>query len=222
MAALARSGESEGTWLMADRQTAGRGRLGREWVSPPGNLYASTTVRIRAGDPPPPTLALVAAVALEQLVSALVGPERVKLKWPNDLLVGRAKLSGILLERVGDAVVIGVGVNLAHHPALSERRTTSLAAEGAVAPEPMAFLREYADAFAHWLARWRQEGLSAIRSRWIARAHAKGTPLSASLGEAGTLTGLFDGLEDDGALRLRLADGGIQIIRAADIALAGG
>ncbi|RZL52832.1 MAG: biotin--[acetyl-CoA-carboxylase] ligase, partial [Sphingomonas sp.] len=126
MRLLARQGAEEGLWLRAERQTAGKGRLGRQWVSEPGNLYASTLVRLRPADPAPATLALVAAVALHRAVGVFL-PDAARLKWPNDLLLGDAKLSGILLERSEDAVVVGIGVNLAHHPDLPDRATTSLA-----------------------------------------------------------------------------------------------
>src|SRR5436853_1339519 len=99
LASLAREGAAEGLWLRAERQTGGRGRQGREWHSPAGNLYASTLVRLRPADPPAPTLALVAAVALHEVASAFAGGARIEIKWPNDLMVGGAKLSGILLER---------------------------------------------------------------------------------------------------------------------------
>src|SRR5690348_13140280 len=97
--ALARADVPEGTWLRAERQTAGKGRQGRSWESPPGSLYASTLVRLQPGDPPAPTLALVAAVALHQAVSAYA-PD-LTIKWPNDLVVRGMKLAGILLEREG-------------------------------------------------------------------------------------------------------------------------
>ena len=114
VAALARDGALEGVWLRAERQSGGKGRQGRAWQSPPGNLYASTLVRVDPRHPPPPTLALVAAVALHEAVSRHT--TRARIKWPNDIIINRAKLAGILLERQADAVVIGFGVNLAHHP----------------------------------------------------------------------------------------------------------
>lgn len=217
--ALAATGLGEGFWLRAERQTAGRGRQGRGWVSPPGNFYASTLVRLRPADPPAPTLALVAAVALEEVVGAYLGkPDGLRLKWPNDLLLGGAKLSGILLERAGDAVVIGIGVNLAHHPEGLDRATTSLAAHGA-APDPADFAETMADAFARWLARWRGEGLAPVRDRWMARAHPAGTALSARLPDGTSVDGVFERLDADGALILRLADGGSHVIHAGDVFL---
>ncbi|HZF94925.1 MAG TPA: biotin--[acetyl-CoA-carboxylase] ligase [Allosphingosinicella sp.] len=212
LAALAREGASEGLWLRAERQTGGRGRQGRAWSSPPGNLYASTLVRLRPGDPPAPTLALVAAVALHEAAS-LYTPG-ILIKWPNDLLAGGAKLSGILLERADDAVVIGFGVNLAFHPTDIERPATSLAALAGSAPDPDAFLETLADAFARWLGRWRSAGLAPVRRAWLAAAHPVGTALTAA-GEEG----LFDGLDETGALRLRLADGTLRIVHAGDVFL---
>jgi BirA family biotin operon repressor/biotin-[acetyl-CoA-carboxylase] ligase len=219
MLALAASGAAEGLWLRAERQTAGRGRQGRAWESPSGNLYATTLVRLRAGDPPAPTLALVAAVALDEAVRLWL-PEGAPLaiKWPNDLLLGGAKLSGILLERGGDAVVIGFGVNLAHHPEGLERAVTNIVAH-APAPPADAFLEALADSFARWLGRWRGEGLAPVRDRWQARAHPPGTPLTARLPDGSAHDGLFDRLDQHGALILRLADGTTHAIHAGDVFL---
>ena len=120
-ARIAHSGYvAEGAWLLADRQTAGRGRLGRSWSDGAGNFMGSTVVHLRHGDPSPDTLALVAGLAVYEAVVSRAGPETM-LKWPNDVLVDGAKLAGILLERIGDAVVIGIGVNLAAAPRFDDR-----------------------------------------------------------------------------------------------------
>jgi len=219
MLMLAGAGAGEGLWLRAERQTGGRGRQGRAWSSPGGNLYTSTLVRLRPGDPQAATLALVTAVALEEVVSAyLARTGSVTIKWPNDLLLDGAKLSGILLERAGDAVVIGIGVNLAHHPTHLDRAVTSLAAHGGV-PDPADFIETLADAFARWLGIWRGEGLAPVRARWLGRAHPVGTALTARLPDGSAIDGLFQGLDDAGALILRLADGTTRVIHAADVFL---
>jgi BirA family biotin operon repressor/biotin-[acetyl-CoA-carboxylase] ligase len=214
MLALAARGGAEGQWLRAVEQTAGRGRLGRAWVSPPGNLHASTIVRLRPGDPSAATLAMVASVALDEALTAYGAS--VWIKWPNDLFIGGAKLTGILLERAGDAVVVGIGVNLAHHPEGLDRATTSLAAEGLAAPDPDLLLRDLAEAFARWRGVWRG-GLEPVRRRWLERAHPIGTALSVRLPDQLPIEGLFGGLNADGALRLRLASGEVQVIHAGDV-----
>lgn len=208
--ALARDGAAEGLWLRAGRQTAGKGRQGRVWQSPPGNLYASTLVRLRESDPPAPTLALVAAVALHEAAAVHAEARELRIKWPNDLLLDGAKLAGILLERSGDAVVIGFGVNLICPPEGIGRPAARLG--GGV--DPGALLETLAEAFARWVGRWRSEGLAPVRDRWLAAAHPVGTALSTPDGE-----GLFDGLDDSGALRLRRADGNIDIVHAGDVFL---
>ncbi|WP_093332870.1 biotin--[acetyl-CoA-carboxylase] ligase [Sphingomonas rubra] len=230
---LAASSGGEGDWLRAERQLAGRGRQGRAWASPVGNLYASTIVRPRVSDPAAPTLTLVAAVALHDAVSVMFDPaspflrageqpeERqggLAIKWPNDLLLNGAKLSGILLERAGDVVIAGFGVNVAHHPDLPDRPTTSLAAHG-VAVAPATLLDILAESFARWLATWRGHGLEPVRAAWLDRAHPVGTALCVHQPDGSRVDGLFDGLDDAGALLLRLAGGERQVIHAADVFL---
>ena len=212
VAALAREGAAEATWLRAERQTKGKGRQGRVWQSLAGNLYASTLVRLRPRDPAAPTLALVAAVALHEAVSLTA--DAVAIKWPNDLVFDGAKLAGILLEREGEVVIIGFGVNLAAYPDDLDRPATSLAALAGEAPDPAAFAELLAEIFARWLARWRADGLPPVRRRWLEAAHPLGTALATAEGE-----GLFDGLDQRGALRLRLADGTVRHIHAGDVFL---
>lgn len=215
MLAMATRGEArEGDWLIAECQTAGRGRSGRAWDSPTGNLYASGLVDAHANDPLTPTLALVAAVALVDAI----GSSSVQLKWPNDALSDGAKLAGILLERQGDHVVIGIGVNLAHHPALLDRPTASLAELG-ITLTPETAIAALAEAFARWLDIWRTYGLGPIRSAWLDRAHPVGTAISAALPDGSRIEGQFGGLTDDCALILRLADGGQRVIHAGDVFL---
>lgn len=223
MLALAAGGQGEGLWLRAQRQRAGRGRQGRPWASDIGNFHGSTLVRLRATDPAPATLALVAAVALEEAVATyarhgLDAGDVLQLKWPNDLLLNGAKLAGVLLERTGDAVVVGIGVNLAHHPELPDRPTTSLTEHGTIV-DPATFAETLAESFARWVERWRGEGLAPVRQRWLARAHPPGTALAARQGDGSRIEGLFDGLDGDGALILRLADGSRHVMHAGDVFL---
>ncbi len=131
-------------------------------------------------------------------------------------MVNGAKLSGILLERAADAVVIGMGVNLAHSPDLPDRPATNLAALGSLV-DPGAFIDVLAEGFDRWLARWRDEGLEPVRRAWTAAAHPVGTALTVRLGDGEAVDGLFDGLAADCALRLRLADGTNRVIHAGDV-----
>ena len=202
------------------RQSAGRGRRGKAWSSPEGNLYASTVVARRAGDPPVHTLAFVAAVAVRDLiVSLLPGGTAIQLKWPNDVLVEGAKISGILLERRGDDVIVGIGINVVSAPELADRATTSIhSAKGRIA-DAHGVLEILADAFAERLVQWRMEGLSATLNAWQQGAYPQGTALKVMLDGDGEVTGTFAGLDPDGALRLRLADASLRVIHAGDVSL---
>jgi BirA family biotin operon repressor/biotin-[acetyl-CoA-carboxylase] ligase len=214
------AGAPEGLWLRADAQDGGRGRMGRSWESPVGNLFASTIVRLRPLDPPPPTLAFIAVLAAYDTVAQIAPEVAIMIKWPNDLLSANgAKLCGILLERSGDAVIIGIGLNLTDHPEGLERPVTDLKTLSANPPHPQAATEILADAFGQWLRRWRDGGLAAILRAWQARAHPSGTALSVGLPSGEQMEGLYCGLTDDGALQLRLADGSIRAIHAADVFL---
>lgn len=209
----------EGYWLVADRQSAGRGRQGRAWFDGLGNFMGSTVVHARAGDPPLPSLALLAGLALHEAVAPRVPPpRRPVLKWPNDLMIGPAKLAGILLERAGNAVVIGIGVNLAVAPQIAGRETVALA-DFAPPANRDAFAADLARAFAADLDRWRSYGLAPLIARWLAAAHPPGTPLL--VGEPGepAMAGEFAGLDDDGALRIRLPDGTTRTVHAGEVRL---
>lgn len=212
----------EGEWLIADRQTAGKGRQGRSWFDGFGNFMGSTVVRVGSGDPPAPSLALLSGLALHEVVAPLVPPPATALlKWPNDLMIGAAKLAGILLERVADTVIVGIGVNLAQAPVVEGRETVALASFGP-APERDHFAESLARQFTLELERWRSFGLDLLVRRWLAAAHPVGTPLA--VGEPGEtpLKGHFAGLTADGALQLRLADGTTRVIHAGEVRLADG
>ncbi len=151
----------EGDWLVALKQEGGKGRHGRTWESIEGNFSGSTLIEARPGDPPAPSLALVAGLALIEAVEIEAPEAALSLKWPNDLMLGDAKLAGILLERSGDRIVAGFGVNLAVAPAISHRKTASL--EGFRDIAPQAFAPILAGKFAQMLAAWRIFGAGAIR-----------------------------------------------------------
>lgn len=219
MKALARDGAPEGLWLRAERQTAGKGRMGRAWEGEAGNLFASTLVNLRPADPPPASLAFVAAVAVHEVLTDFTGRNALMLKWPNDVMAGRAKLCGMLLERVGDAVIIGIGVNVASSPELPDRLTISLRELGIDGCDAGSLLEQIAQSFADWLDRWRSFGIEPILRAWLERAHPPGTPMIVQLPDGERVEGRFDTLDEDGALILRLADGARRAIHAADIFL---
>lgn len=218
------SGEplAEGDWLVADRQSAGKGRQGRAWIDAAGNFMGSTIVRLHPQDPPSATLSFVAALAVyEAVLPRLADPAALRLKWPNDLMLDSAKLSGILLEREGDCAVIGVGVNLAAAPLVEGRVTGSLASAG-VAPARDAFAADLARQMATEVRRWREFGCGPILNRWRAAAHPPGTPLIVHEPGGSRLSGVFDSIGDDGALHLRLPDGSTRAIHAGDVMLEDG
>jgi BirA family biotin operon repressor/biotin-[acetyl-CoA-carboxylase] ligase len=212
----------DGAWRIAERQTAGRGRLGRAWNDGAGNFMGSCAVRLGKGEAALASdLAFVAGLAVADAVARYLPHGRVpQLKWPNDVLVDGAKLAGILLERVGQAVVVGVGVNLAVAPQVAGRATVALADLAPACPQVSEFGAALDEALMEHLALWRRHGRSALLMRWQAGAHPQGTPLTASLGPDMRVSGLFAGLADDGALRLALADGTTRTLHAGDINLA--
>jgi BirA family biotin operon repressor/biotin-[acetyl-CoA-carboxylase] ligase len=221
LAAALRSGEgwAEGAWLVARRQTAGRGRQGREWFDGSGNFMGSTAVVLGEGGPPPATLSFVAALAVRDACAAALGDaEALALKWPNDVLRDGGKLSGILLEMVRGHIVVGMGVNLARAPQVEGRKTAALAD---VAPPPPleTFAASLAAAFDRRLESWRTYGLGATLQAFLSQSiHAQGSPVTVHDTDGSVLSGTFAGLEEsDGALRLRLADGRERVIRAGDI-----
>lgn len=219
---LARADAPEGTLVTARVQTAGRGRQGRSWVSPRGNLYASLVLRPKAPMARAAQLGFAAGLAVADALAAFAPKTSVvTLKWPNDVLLDGRKAAGILLESEGDAagrvafVVIGIGVNLAAYPADTEFPATSLKAVAGTAPTPEAFLATLAPALALWYERWRADGFAGLRRAWLERAAGLGQALRARLpGE--TVEGRFAGLDDDGMLLLD-APGGRRRIAAGDV-----
>ncbi len=180
-----------------------------------GNFFGSTFVRLGESDPPAQSLSLAAGLALAEAVDAAIPGQPLMLKWPNDLMLLGKKLAGILLERVGNRVVVGFGVNLTSAPDLPDRKTASLG--GAITPQ--AFAPLLAASFARLLGLWRQNDAQLIGQAWLARAHPIGTPLTVHSSADEMISGRFDGLEPDGALRLRRDGGSLEVVRAGDVEL---
>ena len=228
----AQQGDRGPLWITAMEQTKGRGRRGRSWISPPGNLYASLLLSDPSSFETAPQLAFVAALALRDAVilevSALAA--RLKFKWPNDLLLDGSKCAGILIE--GEAapeagaqkrfiVVIGVGVNCRSHPSATEGGgmvfpATDLAAHGAsITPEQL-FARLSAT-MCRRLAQWdRSRGFAAILGDWLKDARGIGEPIAVRDGDT-EIQGRFMGLDQAGQLVLERADGGLTKIAAGDV-----
>ena len=216
-ALLADNQAIEGDWLVALAQDSGRGRHGRAWETIAGNFFGSTIVQLRAGDPPAPALALAAGLALIEAIEVAAPNAPLSLKWPNDLMLGDAKLAGILLERSGERVVAGFGVNLAGAPSISGRKTAALKPIADISPQ--AFAPLLAGKFAQLLAAWRSADPMQFTQAWLAKAHPIGTRLEVHSGPGERVAGAFEGIEADGAMRLRRDDGTIDVIRAGDVTL---
>lgn len=174
-------------------------------------------IQLRASDPSAPSLALVAGLALVEAVEIEAPGAPLLLKWPNDLMLGDAKLAGILLERSGDRVVAGFGVNLSGAPQIEGRKTAALKPIKDIAAQ--AFAPVLAGKFSQLLAVWRATDPAQFAQAWVARAHPVGTRLEVHSGPGERIGGKFDGIEPDGAMRLRRDDGSIDVIRAGDIFL---
>ena len=218
--ALARGGECGPLWITACSQTAGYGRRGRIWVSDPGNLYASLLL----SEPAPPDraaeLSLVAALAVHDAVGLRTPgvARRLTLKWPNDVLIDGNKFAGILIEGEGTAVVIGVGVNCAHHPSGTAFPATDLATAG-VRARPQTVFTALSAAMLHRVAQWnRGGGFATTRIEWLARAGGLDKPIRITAGDS-DLEGRFEGIDERGHLILLTADGSARTITAGDVAM---
>lgn len=212
--------------IWAREQTAGRGRDGRSWVSPPGNLYATFVVRAEPGRPSP-QLAFVAALAAGDAILALCAPPcDLRYKWPNDILISGRKAAGILIEcstgkRGHDRLAIGIGINVEHVPDGTAWPATCLRAETGAAVTVEALLERLAETFAARLESWRKEGFPRLRADWMARAFGVGERLSARLPGGAVYDGTFHELDPDGALVLDLGAQGLRSIPAGEVMLAG-
>lgn len=220
--ARAEAGAPEGTVIRALRQEAGRGRRGRGWDSPPGNVYSSTILRPPVRPAEAAQLSFVTALAVADTAGPLIASRHpVAIKWPNDVLVGDAKISGILLESaVGEGglvghVVIGVGINVISAPLATRYGATHLSALGSTASTDAVFAA-YIGALAQRYVEWRSGGFAATRVEWLRCAAWLDRDIEVSLGET-VLSGRFVDLDEQGALLLQTADGGVRRITAGDI-----
>jgi BirA family biotin operon repressor/biotin-[acetyl-CoA-carboxylase] ligase len=219
--ARARAGARGPLWITAQSQSAGRGRRGSAWISPPGNLYATLLLT----EPSAPQLSFVAALALHDAVSTCapqLGP-LLKVKWPNDLLLSGEKVAGILIEGESEsafAVAIGIGVNCAAHPQDSAFPATDLKAAGALVT-PAQALAALAAAIKSRLEQWqRGQGFAGIRADWLKRAAGLGQDIHVRLAER-EFSGRFQGLDDAGRLLVD-GPGGMTAVTAGEVFALGG
>lgn len=217
---FAAEGCADRTIVWAEEQLHGKGRHGRKWVSPPGNLYISCVLRPQRPQADAGQTGFVAALALAETIDMLL-PEAsaaLTLKWPNDVLIGGAKISGILLEGQGGPgqdgwVVLGMGVNVASHPSTTDRPTTSLRQLG-YSGSLEELLKHLLEHLVVWLDLWEAEGFAKIRTAWLART-APDKPITIRLGPE-TLSGRFSGLDDRGGLILA-QNGHTRIVTAGEV-----
>jgi BirA family biotin operon repressor/biotin-[acetyl-CoA-carboxylase] ligase len=221
--ARAREGDPGRLWITAARQTGGKGRLGRTWVSPVGNLHASLLLVDAAPPERAPELGFVTGVALASALRRHLGPQ-LRLKWPNDAVVDGAKLAGVLLEAAqtphgGLACVIGVGVNCASHPEGLPYPATDLASLGhPLTPDDL--LESLSLELADWLDRWDEgRGFAQVRAAWLSCAAGMGEPAVVAIGDR-RLHGVLEGLDGFGRLLLK-TEAGQRAIDAGDVFLTG-
>lgn len=208
------SGNAGSSWFVADEQTGGRGRHGRTWVSPPGNLYATLALTAPCDPSVSPELGFVAGLALHRAVAAATGFKRpeLALKWPNDLLLGEAKVAGLLLEGLHShghfAVLIGFGVNIVSAPAGMDYPVRALLPEpGAIKPADL--LHELSASWVETHKQW-QAGFALIRADWLAVAHGIGTSVRVRP-PSGEIRGIMRGIDERGCLLLDTPEGEVTI-----------
>jgi BirA family biotin operon repressor/biotin-[acetyl-CoA-carboxylase] ligase len=214
--ARTRDGAPDGTVVVASRQTQGRGRHGRDWISPEGNLYTSVLLRPELPQVRLTELGFVAALAVADAVDAALPGGRARLKWPNDVLIDGAKVAGILVEIVEDnAAVIGIGVNIAQAPEAMPYPITCLHHAGATTASSATVLTQLLAALERHLSDWTEHGFARSRATWLARGPAAGEMVRVRIG-GHVEAGRFAGLDIDGALLLHAADTTHRIV-AGDV-----
>jgi BirA family biotin operon repressor/biotin-[acetyl-CoA-carboxylase] ligase len=217
LAERAQAGAPEGTAVLALEQAAGRGRHGRAWVSPRGNLHLSVLLRPQS---PPETVGQIGMLAALALIDTLPPGLAAQLKWPNDVLVGDAKLAGVLVETACESArlawaVVGIGANLASHPSLPDRPATSLPAHGVAPPAPMAFAQAVLASLAARYAAWQMNGFAAQRATWLALGPRPGARIGVRLPNE-VVEGSFLGIDAIGGLQLA-TPAGARTLTAGDI-----
>ena len=216
-------GAPEGTVIQALTQTDGRGRRGRVWVSPAGNLYASLILRPDCSAAAGLELSFVSAIAMCDAISSILPPMvTVTAKWPNDILINERKVAGILLESSSGStgnlrwLVVGVGVNIQHFPREAEYPATSLHFEGVTDIEPQEMLSAFTRYFKRWFDIWKSEGFSVIRDAWLQRAEGLGKALEVRLPEE-RFVGRFMDIDENGSLLVELENGTVRSVTTGDI-----
>jgi BirA family biotin operon repressor/biotin-[acetyl-CoA-carboxylase] ligase len=213
---LAAAGDTGPAWIVARMQSKGRGRRGNSWISEPGNLFA--TLLMSAPNATAAQLGFAASLAAADVVSSYTSPARVRLKWPNDVLLDNRKVAGILLETPGaETVAIGIGINLAHHPDGTETPAISVNSATGSIVDPDDALANLAARFAAWYGTWRSQGFAGLKPHWLERALGLCKPIRARLADR-EIKGVFEDLDHDGALLLR-NDAGLTRITAAEVFL---
>ena len=219
------AGEAGPLWIVARRQTEGRGRRGRVWDSDAGNLFATLLTTTRKPPAEAAQVTFIAALAVADLLDCWAPPSLVTIKWPNDVILAGEKAAGVLVESGAHVsgglwLAVGIGVNLIHAPQGTERPATALAhhlrGDVAAAPTVEAAAAKLAEAFDVWMTRWETLGFEPILDAWRARTPGLDGPATARLGRE-TLEGRAEGVAADGALKLRLADGSLRLISAGDV-----
>jgi BirA family biotin operon repressor/biotin-[acetyl-CoA-carboxylase] ligase len=219
---LAAAGERGPVWIAADRQSAGRGRRGRNWESPSGNLAATLFLRPERPAADCAQLSFVAAIATADMATRFAGEAAIRVKWPNDVLADGKKIAGILLESASaggerlDWLAVGIGVNLAIFPEGTEFPATSLAALGITPPAPRDALARLAGAWAKWYEVWSARGFGEIRDVWLSRAAGLGARIRARL-QNEEVHGVFEGIDATGALILRESRDRTRAISAGEV-----
>jgi BirA family biotin operon repressor/biotin-[acetyl-CoA-carboxylase] ligase len=219
------AGETGPLWIVARRQTEGRGRRGRSWESQDGNLFATLMQLTRKSPAEAAQVTFVAALAIADLLDAWAPASLVTIKWPNDVMLAGQKASGVLVESGvhesgGLWLAVGIGINLLSAPEGTERPATALAhhlrGDAASPPSTEVAAAKLAEAFNVWMTRWETLGFQPILDAWRARTAGLDGPAVARLGRE-TIEGRAEGVGPDGALKLRLADGSLRLISAGDV-----